>query len=314
VIYAAAGSVADGVKLRPIDVDPIATEAAVNAGKQPSAAAKIALDRGFAELFEVAAGDRPDAVSQHAFDAPAVRLAEHLPVIHTLHLPPVIEDVVEAAKQSSRPIATVSEAARRDWETAGLRQVHVLRNGVPSIDIDGVGPAGDVAVVAGRISPEKGTHTAIAVARRAGLQPRVVGDVYDRAYYEEQVRPLLGTSEFMGPLPRAELMNLMSQSAVLLMPVEWEEPFGLVAAEAQMCGCPVVGYRRGALPEIVKDGVGGWLVDPGDEAALLAAVRRGETLDRARIRLWARANLGVERMVHDYELALERIANGSPRL
>jgi glycosyltransferase involved in cell wall biosynthesis len=100
----------------------------------------------------------------------------------------------------------------------------------------------------------------------------------------------------------------MSESAVVLMPIEWEEAFGLVAAEAQMVGCPVVAYRRGALPEVVHDGVTGFLVDPGDRAALVEAVRRSVVLDRSAIRSSALARLGVGLMVDDYERTLTSLA------
>ena len=104
----------------------------------------------------------------------------------------------------------------------------------------------------------------------------------------------------------------MARCAVLLMPVRWDEAFGLVAAEAQMAGCPVVAYRRGALAEVVRHGSGGWLVDPGDEEALVSAVYRARTLDRDSIRRRARAELGVDRMVDAYERALRSVASGAP--
>ena len=312
-IYAASGSVVDHAgALREIEVDPIAQQATLRTDGQPGSAGPLAaLDEGFERLFDAVRTDRPDAVSQHAFDAAAIRLSEELPVLHTLHLPPIDEGVVEAARTTRRPLAAVSEFGRRQWTEAGVRNLHVLRNGVPALD-ETVGgqQVHNVGLIAGRISPEKGTHVAIRVARRAGLEPMVAGDVYDEHYFEASVRPLLRRGEFVGAVPRAILSRLMAESKVLLMPVAWDEPFGLVAAEAQMAGCPVVGYRRGALPEVVIDGLGGWLVDPDDEDALIAAARRAATLDRARIRSWAQDNLGVERMVDDYESELRIVTAG----
>jgi glycosyltransferase involved in cell wall biosynthesis len=287
----------------------VALAAIRSRGRPVPAAALAALHEGFARLFETVADDRPEAVSQHAFDAPAIGLAEELPVLHTLHLPPIDEAVVQAALATRRPVATVSESGRRLWLAAGMRDVRVLRNGVPVPTGIGRPPAvRDIGLIAGRISPEKGTHVGIRVARACGLQPMVVGDVYDESYFEASVRPLLREGQSAGPVPRAELWRLMAESSVLLMPIMWEEAFGLVAAEAQMSGCPVVGYRRGALPEVVVDGLGGWLVDPDDEDALAEAVRQAGRLDRVRIQAWARANLGVERMVDDYERALSSVA------
>jgi glycosyltransferase involved in cell wall biosynthesis len=136
---------------------------------------------------------------------------------------------------------------------------------------------------------------------------RVVGDIYDRRYYASEVAPLLEPDQSVESLPRAELMRLMSRAAVVLMPVRWEEAFGLVAAEAQMAGCPVVGFRRGALPEVVDEGVGGFLVEPENEAALVPAIHAALRLDRTGIRDHALTTFGVGRMVDEYERALAAI-------
>jgi glycosyltransferase involved in cell wall biosynthesis len=232
-------------------------------------------------------------------------------VIHTLHLPPDGGDVVRAARATRRPLVTVSAAMGRQWSAAGV-DASVIRNGVPD---PGYQPAtvAPVVLIAGRISPEKGTATAIRVARRAGLIPLVVGDVYDSAYFEHDVRPLLREHEWLGPLPRRELFEIMRRARVLLMPVEWEEAFGLVAAEAQIVGCPVVGYRRGALPEVVVDGIGGWLVEPADESGLVEAVGRSRLLDRESIAANARREFGLSRMLDQYELALTSAAGERSR-
>jgi glycosyltransferase involved in cell wall biosynthesis len=313
-VWAAEGSIVDGVALREVPVEAAAAGASFQAGGgRPPPAAIAALDRAFARLFAALRADAPDAVSQHAFDVAAIELAEGLPVLHTLHLPPTVASVVAAARRSRAPLATVSEAAARRWRAAGLGHISVLRNGVPIGPPDDGAPPEPVALVAGRISPEKGTDAAIRVARRAGLGLRVVGDVYDAAYHVQRVEPLLRPGEFLGPLPRHQLASLMARAAVFVMPIRWDEPFGLVAAEAQMAGCPVVAYRRGALPEIVEDGVGGCLVQPDDEDALVAAIRQARSLDRPAIRRRAERELGLDRMIDGYEHALVTIARAAGR-
>ena len=109
-------------------------------------------------------------------------------------------------------------------------------------------------------------------------------------------------------MPRARLRHLMARAAVTIMPVRWEETFGLVAAEAQMAGCPVVAYRRGALPEVIVDGVTGVLVEPDDEDGLVAAIERARQLDRDQIAASARARLGVEPMISAYDALLTSVA------
>lgn len=307
MVYAADGSMIDGAEVMQIPVDAAAGGASFSFEHAASAEATSALNRGYARLFAQLRHDEPDAVSQHAFDAAAIDLANGLPALHTLHLPPIDVEVVAALRRSDAPRSTPSDVARLAWEQAGVPGVTVLRNGVPTPD-PMRGPVLPVALVAGRISPEKGTDAAIRVARRAGLAVLLAGDVYDRRYFGDTVEPMLRPGEWIGPVPRGALFELMAHSAVLLMPVRRDETFGLVAAEAQMVGCPVVGYRRGALHEIVRQGQGGWLVDPGDEDALAAAVFSARGLDRSIIRRRARAELGVDRMVDDYEHALLHVA------
>src|SRR5690606_20429859 len=144
----------------------------------------------------------------------------------------------------------------------------------------------------------------------AGLGISVVGDVYDADYHRTEVEPLLGPGEWIGPVARRTLSGIMAASRVLIMPIGWEEPFGLVAAEAQMAGCPVVAYRRGAMSEVVAHGIGGWLVEPDDEAALLLAVMRSSELDRPAIRAHAERELGIEPMISAYEVVLRSVASG----
>jgi glycosyltransferase involved in cell wall biosynthesis len=176
----------------------------------------------------------------------------------------------------------------------------VIPNGVPAFDQVHVTP-GRRALIAGRVSPEKGTATALRAARRTGLEPLLVGSVYDRPYWEGSVRVAVRSVE------RRALWRLMAASAVTLMPVEWDEPFGLVAAESQMAGCPVVGYRRGGLPEVVEEQVGGVLVEPGDFEALVAAVPAALALDRRRVRESALRRLDIKRTAMAYESALESV-------
>ena len=254
------------------------------------------------EMFKSIASDT-DAISQHAFDAPAFELAQRLPVLHTLHLPPLVGDVTRAVA-GVRPerLATVSEACRASWKTAGVEIGRVLRNGVPDQPIESA-QVDSVALVAGRISPEKGIEHALRAARKAGLPIQVAGASYDPSYAVD-----LTGCEWLGALPRDELRRVMSHSAVTVCAVHWDEPFGLVAAEAQMAGCPVAAYRRGGLPEVIEDEVSGFLAEPDDVDALVNAIGRCLTLDRVAVRSSALRRLGLEAALDRYEAALAQVA------
>jgi UDP-glucose:tetrahydrobiopterin glucosyltransferase len=300
-LHCAAGSDVPGVKLVVVPSPADATAALVMpGGPEPPAAPGVAaaIARMLSDVRELAV----DAVSQHAFDAPALEQSRGLPVLHTLHLPPIVGSVVEAARaMSARRLATVSHACREDWKRAGVEMTRILANGVPDLPAD---ESPDRAVlVAGRISPEKGIEHAIAAARAAGLPVRLAGAHYDPSYGVE-----LAGVELLGSLPRDRLRQVMAGSAVTVCAVRWEEPFGMVAAEAQMAGCPVAGYRRGALPEVVEEGVSGFLAVPDDIAGLERAIRRCLDLDRAGVRASALRRLGIGAAIDRYELALQEVA------
>ncbi len=304
-LHCAAGSEVPGVRLRPVAVEASVAEALVMPAGT-TVASVPALRRGFEAVFEAIRRDPPDVLTVHAFDADAFELESGLPSVHTLHLPPIVPAVVDAARRSGARLVSVSAASAQSWAAAGVATV-TIANGVPDFDPGGARP-GPVALIAGRISPEKGVDVAIRCARRAGLSPLVVGSPYDPRYFAEAVAPLLREGELLGPVPRPELWGLMATSAVTLLAIDWEEPFGLVAAEAQVAGCPVAGFRRGALPEIVEEGVSGVLVAPGDEDALVAAIRHAAGLDRAAVRASARRRLLLGPAVESYARLLAETA------
>jgi len=291
-----------GVDLVEIPVPPGAEQALMmpGSGSEPEASPVMrqAFDRLFRELRRLGA----DVVSQHAFDAEAIEMSSGLPVLHTLHLPPISSRVLDEVLRSRAAFATVSESCRRAWAKAGAGHVTVIRNGVPVFTAEQV-PIGQDALLAGRLSPEKGIEDGIAAARAIGLRPVVVGVPYDRSYEID-----LSAAVVLPPQPRSQLWQLMAGASVTLLPVHWDEPFGMVGAEAQMAGCPVAGYARGGLVEIVEAGVSGFLSEPGDVKALAEAARAATKLDRVAVRASAMRRLGLDASLDAYEAALAAVA------
>ena len=302
LLYCAEGSELPGVNLVEIPVEPGADQALMMPGSGEEPAASPAIRRAFELLFDELRSRRADVVSQHAFDAEAIELSVDLPVLHTLHLPPISNRVLDEVLKSRAAFATVSESCRRAWAKAGASQVSVIRNGVPVFTVEEVSIRKD-ALLAGRLSPEKGFEDGIAAARAIGLPPVVVGVPYDRSYEID-----LSAAFVLPPQPRSKLWQLMAGASVTLLPVHWDEPFGMVGAEAQMAGCPVAGYARGGLVEIVESGVSGFLSDPDDVNGLAEAAQAATKLDRAAVRASAMSRLGLDASLVAYEAALTAVA------
>lgn len=222
-----------------------------------------------------------------------------IPMITTLHTPPVwsLESAL-AFVPDNAVFAAVSETMAMAW--SHVVSSTVVRNGI-DLDLWSPGPGGDRAIWSGRIVPEKGTHLAVRAALAAGVPIDLAGPVADGSYFAAQVAPLIGPDvRYLGHLSRDALARAVGSACAALVTPRWEEPYGLVAAEALSCGTPVAGFDRGALHEIV-DTDSGRLCRPDDIDALADALDQARRLDRTRVRARAVESLSIERMVAAYE-------------
>lgn len=238
-----------------------------------------------------------------------------MPLVTTLHTPPTpwLEPALGLARHAAHGRAphhvAVSSHTARSW--AHVVRAQVVRNGV-DVQRWTPGPGGPALAWAGRVVPEKAPHLAVAMARAAGRELRLAGPVGDRRYHDEVLRPLLGDGiEYVGHLTSAELAELFGGSAATLVTPEWDEPYGLVAAESLACGTPVVALARGGLVEVVDDATG-VLVDPGADLARAAgpAVEAAVRLDRRACRRRAVEHCSVDRMVDEYLGVYRRLRSG----
>jgi glycosyltransferase involved in cell wall biosynthesis len=262
---------------------------------------------------EIAAG-RFDVVHAHAPAMLAFADEVDTPLVYTLH-----HDYSEALARYyaaiSAPVWRVAISARQA-ALASMRPHAVVHHGLEPEMYPRCGPGGDVAFFLGRLSWVKGPEIAIEAARRAGLPIVVAGERHrDDAppgWYETVLAPALRERSVTW-LHRADLgakRRLFACARALLVPIRWEEPFGLVMIEALLAGCPVVAHARGAAPEIVEDGETGFLVRDVDEMA--DALGRAAALDRRAIQVRARARFSARRMAAEY-LAVYRAAGARRR-
>lgn len=251
---------------------------------------------------------RYDLVHNNSLHHLPIAMAPSLavPVVTTLHTPPVpwLESAMSLAGRDCHFIA-VSHRTRGQWRHAVAADV--VHNGV-DLDRWPAGPGGDRAVWSGRLVPEKAPHHALLAARLAGLPLDLVGPVGDAAYVAAHVTPLLDGHRYryLGHRQQAALADVVGRAAVAVLTPAWEEPFGLVAAEAMCSGTPVAAYARGALPEIVMPTTGR-LANPDDPTDLARAMREALALDRGEVRASAAAAYGLTAMVDAYERVYDRV-------
>lgn len=250
--------------------------------------------------FRLARELEVDVVHSH-LHAHAVGYSSFLPmpVVTTLHGAAWVEEHHLMLRTFRHlPYVSLSESERRFLPD--LNYVATVGNGIRLEDFP-PGPGGEDLVFVGRMAPEKAPDLAIQAALLTGRHLVMAGAIEERYrdFFEETVRPHLGGRvEYVGPLSRAAVAGLVGRSAALLMPLRWDEPFGLVVAESLAVGTPVVAWRRGAMPELLHDGITGVLVDDVAEAA--RAVARVEDLDRSACRTEAEARFGHLRMAEGY--------------
>jgi glycosyltransferase involved in cell wall biosynthesis len=209
------------------------------------------------------------------------------------------------------PLVSISREQRR-WLPRQLKWVGNVYHGLPADSLPFTSSSdGEYLAFLGRISPEKRPDRAIEIATRAGLPLRIAAkvDPVDQAYWDQVIAPMIKSHpnvEFIGEIDQARKADFLSCARALLFPIDWPEPFGLVMIEAMACGTPVIAFRAGSVPEVVDDGVTGFIVD--DVEGAVAAVARLRELDRNRVRAIFERRFTVERMADDYLLIYRALA------
>jgi glycosyltransferase involved in cell wall biosynthesis len=228
--------------------------------------------------------------------------------LHAPDLLPLFEEYPEV------PLVSISHAQRRPLPWANWQAT--VYHGLP-LDIHTFRPRpGDYLAFLGRISPDKGLDRAVAIARQAGMPLKVAARICpeDRDYYQRTIEPLLtearGWVEMLGEVGGRQKDEFLGNARAVLFPIDWPEPFGLVMIEALACGTPVIAWRNGSVPEVLEEGVSGFIVD--NLADAVSAVRQVGQLSRLVCRQVFEDCYNVGRMTQDYLQVYRHLIQSGP--
>jgi glycosyltransferase involved in cell wall biosynthesis len=271
----------------------------------------------YARMIEeiAASADRFDVIHFHCdwVHLPVFARIE-VPFVTTVHGRLDIDDLAGLTRRfGDFPFVSISDSQR--LPRPDLNWAATVHHGLPPGLLEPTFEAGNYLAFLGRISPEKGPHTAVRIAQQAGIPLRIAAkaDSADAAFYREVMAPLLngGAAELVGEIDDGAKSRFLGDALALLFPIDWPEPFGLVMIEAMACGTPVVAYDRGAVREIVDEGVTGFVLNVGDEAGAVEAVRKAARLDRRRIREVFDRRFAARRMAQDYVKVYAQLVGSS---
>lgn len=225
------------------------------------------------------------------------------PIVHTLHMPFTSDNRKLFLSAKEQPFISISDA--QVDESLGLNYVATVHNAI-DVSHHQFFPRSDESpylAFLGRLSPEKGPHHAIAIAKQTGLTLKMAGkvDPVDKEYFKHEIEPLIDGEQiqFLGEANHTQKNRLLGGALAMLFPITWREPFGLVMIESMAAGTPVIAMRMGSTPEIIAHGKTGYLCDSVEDC--IKAVGRISEIDRRDCRDYASDRFGVNRMVDGYE-------------
>jgi glycosyltransferase involved in cell wall biosynthesis len=214
---------------------------------------------------------------------------------------------------NTAPVISISDAQRHPLPQA--KWLTTVYHGLPEMRYTPQPVEQTYLAFLGRISPEKRVDTAIRIAGRCGMKIKIAAkvDSADREYFEREIAPLMELPyvEFIGEIDDGQKADFLSGAHALLFPIDWPEPFGLVMIESMACGTPVIAFNRGAVPEVVDEGVTGFIVE--DEIGAVAAVNRLHTVSREGVRKRFEERFTSHRMAQQYVDAYQAVVRAQKR-
>jgi glycosyltransferase involved in cell wall biosynthesis len=265
------------------------------------------------DMFERAAtGEFDTLVFHHPESAMGyAKLYPSVPVIYILHdyLDEKRRQVIEMHHSSNQYFVSISNSQRRD--APDLPYIATVHNGIDTDVFAYCDHAEDYLMYAGRIVPEKGVKEAVQVALKTNRRLIITGQLLPNFqwYFDEHIKPHLSDKIlYLGMIDKVQLAKYYQKAAALLVPIHWEEPFGLTMVEAMACGTPVIAFRRGSVPEVVEDGKTGFIVE--NTSGMVDAIENIGKINRQDCRRHVEKHFTINHMVANYETVLRTL--GSP--
>ena len=256
--------------------------------------------------IEDAVSDGVDLI--HLNNAPGLASSRFVdtPFVYTIHHPQYdgLSDFYSRFPKTH--YVTISDFQRRLEKMPNVQTIH---HGIDPDSCTLAEEKQDYLAFLGRIAPIKGTHTAIEVAKKSGIPLKIAGEVQPmyQEYFKQQIEPHIDGKfiQYIGEVDRLAKNDLLSKARALLFPIQWDEPFGLVMIEAMVCGTPVLAFSGGSVPEIVRDGVSGWICRSADEMSQHA---RNVAIDASVVQEYVKEHFSLGRMTDRYLELYQQIA------
>jgi glycosyltransferase involved in cell wall biosynthesis len=313
-LYAPVGTKVEGMKVETCDLPPLKQKYGGRAIMKQMESEREKTDKLqervehywdeflLANMFRAAEEKRIDILHIHPVARSLSIALSHpdIPVVYTLHDPisPWRAKIYDMFKSANQHYVSISDSQRKP--APYLNYTDTVYNGIDIDQFPFSEKSGDGFLWVGRLIPAKGPAEAIQAALQAEEKLTLIGPEANNSYWHEEIKPYFsGDIKYIGHMPRHKLFHYYQNAKALLMPINWEEPFGLVMIEAMACGTPVIAFRRGSAPEVVDHGKTGFIVDTVSEMA--DAMKKIDSIDRKACREYVEERFTLEKMVENYE-------------
>ena len=267
------------------------------------------------KMLEAADRGELDCLLFHHFESilPLASLFPKVPVVCILHdfIDENRREMLELHASPNIHFISISDSQRRD--APDLAYSGTVYNGIDTEMFKPDGDPEEYLMVSGRITPSKGIKEAVQIAQQTGKRLYIAGSLSktDSWYFDEHVKPHLNDRIlFLGMLDRSQLVKYYCKASALLMPIQWQEPFGLAMAEAGSCGTPVIAFGRGSVPEVIANGKTGFIVD--NSAEMILAIEKISQIKRSDCRKHVVDNFSIKKMIDGYDTVLRSIVLDKP--